>query len=110
MALVVIATLACGGSIVTAALRKRDLTPAQIVALACAVAAAAQVLFNLDFLSFVQVYYLYPATIAFACLWPAGSSQTGVGSGAPHGIRFCRAGLSAVLLGTLILRWSFDLP
>jgi hypothetical protein len=107
MALVVIATLACGGSIVTAALRKRDLTPAQIVALACAVAAAAQVLFNLVFLSCVQVYYLYPAailaTIAFACLWPAGSSQTGVGSGAPRGIRFCRAGLSAVLLGTLIL-------
>ena len=63
MALVIIAALACGGSITTAALRKRDLTSAQIVAIACAVAAATQVLFNLVFLSWVQVYYLDSAAI-----------------------------------------------
>jgi hypothetical protein len=33
---------ACGGSVITATLRKRDLTPAQIVAITCAVAAATQ--------------------------------------------------------------------
>jgi hypothetical protein len=103
MALVIIAALACGGSMITATLRKRGPTSAQIVAIACAVAATTQVLFNLVFLSWVQVYYLYSAAIlapiSLACLWPTGSSQ----SGATRGIRFCRAGISAVLLGTVIL-------
>jgi hypothetical protein len=103
VALVLIAVLACGGSIIVAMLRKRALTTAQIVAIACAIAAATQVSFTIVFLSWVQVYYLHPAailtTISLACLWPPGSSQ----SGAMRGIRFCRAGLSAVLLGTAIL-------
>jgi hypothetical protein len=103
MALAIIAALACGGSIITASLRKRAITSAQIVAIACAVAAATQVLFNLLFLSWAQVYYLYPAAIlaavSLACLWPAGSSQ----SGATRGLQFCRAGLSTVLLSTVIL-------
>jgi hypothetical protein len=101
--LVIIAAIACGGSIILAMLRKRDLTTAQIVAITCAVAAATQVVFTLVFLSWVQVYYLYPAailsTISLACLWPPGSSQ----SGATRGIRFCRAGLAAILLSTVIL-------
>jgi hypothetical protein len=81
MALVIVAALAC----------------------ACAVAAATQVLFNLVFLSWVQVHCLYSAAIlapiSLACLWPTGSLQ----NGATRGMRFCRAGLSAVLLGTVIL-------
>ena len=80
IALVIIAALACGGSLIVATLRKRDLTAAQILSITCAVAAATQVLFSLVFLSWVQVHYLYPAailtTISLACLWPAGSSQS----------------------------------
>ena len=101
--MVIISALACGGSIIVATLRKRVLTKAQLLAITCAVAAETQVLFSLVFLSRVQIYYLYPAailtTISLACLWPAGSSQ----SGAICGIRFYRAGLSTVLLATVIL-------
>ena len=103
VALVIIAALACGGSLIVATLRKRGLTAAQIVSITCAVAAATQVLFSLVFLSWVQVYYLYPAailtTISLGCLWPAGSPQ----SGSIRGILFCRFGLSAVLVATMIL-------
>jgi hypothetical protein len=107
MALVTLAALVCGGSIVVATIRKRYLTPTQIVAIACMTAAVIQVLFHLVLLSCVQVYYLYPAailaTIASTCLWPTGSVQNRLGSGSAWSMRIRRAGLAAVLLGTVIL-------
>ena len=103
MVLAIVAALACGGCIMAAALRNRDLTHAQTVAITCAAAAATQVVFSLVFLSCVQVYYLYPAAIlgavALACLWPTGSAQRGVGSGPARWTRCCRAGLAAVRIG-----------
>lgn len=106
LVLAVVAVIACAGCLAAAIYRKRDLTAAQIIAITCAVAAAAQVVFNVVFLTFVQIYYLYPAailgTVSLACLWPrSGHARAGIG-----GARwewFGRIGLTAVLAGTTIL-------
>jgi hypothetical protein len=107
MALVTVAAVACVGCVVAAIFRKRDLTTAQAVAITCAAAAVTQVVFNVVFLSFVQIYYLYPAailgTVALACLWPAASEHIGAASGPARGKRFCRTGLTAVLVSTAML-------
>jgi hypothetical protein len=106
LVLVVVAAIACVGCVVAAIYRKRNLTTAQVVAITCAVAAVAQVVFNVVFLAFVQIYYLYPAailgTVALACLWPT-SDHVGAGRGPACWKWFGRTGLTAVLAGTAIL-------
>jgi hypothetical protein len=102
--LVVVAGVACASCVVAATYRNRDLTVAHVVAVTCAAAAVTQVVFNVFFLKFVQVYYLYPAavlaTVALACLWPAASEQVGAASGPARWTQFCRIGLTTVLVGT----------
>jgi hypothetical protein len=106
LVLVVVAAIACVGCLVSAIYRKRDLTPAQVLAITCAVAAVTQVVFHVVFLAFVQIYYLYPAailgTVSLACLWPT-SGQVGAGCGPARWGWFGRIGLTAVLAGTAIL-------
>ncbi|MBW4091472.1 MAG: hypothetical protein HIU82_10230 [Proteobacteria bacterium] len=99
--LTVASAVLCIACIVSVAFRRRGLSAAQLVAITCAAAASSQVAFNIVFLDFVTVYYLYPAAIlgavALGCLWPAEASgprrmrQTG------------RAGLTVILAGTTLL-------
>jgi hypothetical protein len=63
MLLVMVAAIASAGCVAAATYQKRALTPAHVVAITCAAAAMTQVVFNVFFLSFVQVYYFYPAAI-----------------------------------------------
>jgi hypothetical protein len=107
MLLVMIAAIACVGCVVVATYRKRALTTAHVVAITCAAAAATQVVFNVFFLSFVQVYYFYPVailgTVALACLWPTASHNVGAVLALVRWKRFCRTVLTTVLVGTAIL-------
>jgi hypothetical protein len=106
LVLVVVAAIACVGCLAAAIYRRRDLTSAQVPAITCAAAAVAQVVFNVVFLAFVQIYYLYPAatlgTVSLACLWPT-SGHVGAGRGPAIWKWFGRTGLTAVLAGTAIL-------
>jgi hypothetical protein len=106
MLLVMVAAVACAGCVAAATYRKRALTTAHVVAITCAAAAMTQVVFDVFFLSFVQVYYFYPAailgTVALTCLWPTASEQVGA-LRLMRWKRFCRAGLTTVLVGTAIL-------
>ena len=60
-----------------------------------------QVVFDVFFLSFVQVYYFYPAAIlgavALTCLWPTAAERLGP-LGPVRWKRFCHFGLTAVLV------------
>jgi hypothetical protein len=102
--LVVVAVVGCAGCVVATTYRKRDLTTAHVVAITCAATAVTQVVLNVFFLKFVQVYYLYPAavlaTVAVACLWPAASEQVGAALGPARWTRFTRICLMTVMLGT----------
>ena len=106
MLLVMVAAIACAGCVAAATYQKRDLTPAHVVAITCAAAAMTQVVFDVFFLSFVQVYYLYPVailgTVALTCLWPTAAEHVGA-LGLVRWKRFCRFGLTAVLVGTAAL-------
>ena len=99
--LTAISAVLCIGCVVCAAFRRRGLSAAQVVAITCAAAASAQVAFDIVFIDFVTVYYLYPAgilsAVALACLWP------GEVSGPRRLKQAGRAGLAAVLAGTTIV-------
>ena len=105
--LAAVAAVACAACVAAAIYRKRDLTASHVVAITCAAAAVTQVVFNVFFLKFVQVYYLYPvavlATVALACLWPAASENIGAAAGLARWMRFCRVGLATILLGIAVL-------
>ena len=87
MLLVMVAAIASAGCVAAATYQKRALTPAHVVAITCAAAAMTQVVFDVFFLSFVQVYYFYPAAIlaavALTCLWPTPArARRRIGAGA----------------------------